>query len=353
MTAEILLDFLQSRLLPWVVVLVCAVAFVIVGIILRIRIDRLTRQMADRLQSLEKERDNLALWIEDAKQREYIDEKTGIPNEKKMEEELLFFCREVETSKIDRFCITQVDLENFDRINEMTSSRKGDIAIRIFARTVYRSMRRDEFMFRLGSDMRSKDQHDGVFRRQIGGDEFIFLTRGPANFALGFVHRLLQNMPKYSEEISKKLSLQDISLSLRAGVVEIGIKEVREIKTLEHARSYIDSAERLCYRAKNAENNLRVFWSGVIEHEHSSEVSRNIAELTFIDILDKLRRLEREREALEKRAEPDKSQGEDVKKLLGQISRLKTDARYLLAFMYKPISMDKPDRDYIYDLRNT
>jgi diguanylate cyclase (GGDEF)-like protein len=347
-------DFLQFARLPGTIIAVSAVAFVVVGIIWRIRVDQSIRRMADRIQSLEKERDNLALWVEDAKQREYIDEKTGIPNEKKMEEDFFLFCREVEVSKIDKFCITQVDLENFDRVNEMTSSRKGDIAIRIFARTVYRSMRRNEFMFRLDSDVRSKGQYDGVFRRQIGGDEFIFLTRGSANFALGFIQRLLKDMPKYSDEISQKLSLQErINLNLRAGIVEIGMKEVKETRTLEDVRRYIDMAERRCYKAKNLENNLRVFWPGVVEQEHSSEVSQNAAELTLIHILAQLRQIESERKFLETRADPDKPQHEDVKKLLGRISGLKMDARYLLEFMYKPILLDKQDDDYIHDVRNT
>jgi diguanylate cyclase (GGDEF)-like protein len=323
--------------------------------------DNLAQQRDNLLKerdNLAQERDNLALWVEDAKQRDYVDQKTGIPNEKKMEEDIFLFCKEVEEKKIPKFCIIQIDLENFDQVNTLTSSRKGDIAIRAFAQTVYRSMRRDEYMFRSASSQAYNTQSDGIFRRHVGGDEFIFLLKGPTHVALGFIQRLLQTlMPQYSREISSTLNLRTpVTLSLRAGVVEIGRKEVPEVGTREGARGYIDKAEELCNKAKNKDHNLRVFWPGVVEQAHSSEVSQTAAQLTLIDILARLRKAQAELKLIKdasptSRREGEANQSEQINMLESDISRLKRDARFVLAFAYDQLPLAKEDRDYLYDLR--
>ena len=72
---------------------------------------RVIWRLRERIGQLEQERDNLALRVEDAKQRDYVDKKTGIPNEKKMEEDILRFCREVEERKIPSFVSYKLTLK--------------------------------------------------------------------------------------------------------------------------------------------------------------------------------------------------------------------------------------------------
>ena len=254
--------------------------------------DRITRHLTVKLEKLNKkyrslneiyrftksELESLSSILEHSRQREFVDEKTGVMNEKKLIDEIGILLDKIGKNELNDFCIIHFDLEDFGEVNNRTTMRQGDAVIRVFAQTIFRSMRRDEFMF----------------RRNVGGDEFVFVIKGNEDIALGFLNRLLtRDMVRFSADVKKIVpELGGIDFKFRAEIVEVdkikgaAVSDVPgSAKRQEDVYALIEELERACNNAKNRDYNLRVFWPSLKWHEDIHEVSSDLAELNLLSLL--------------------------------------------------------------------
>lgn len=153
----------------------------------------------------------------------FTDVVTRIPNQRQWRKDLQSIQLELERGW--PFQVILIDLDNFKAINDRFGFEKGDDVISLFAQTLCNSMRRDEKIYKRPFDELSGDEDEGlsgagdpeelkrlkelwrrIYRKYSGGDEFLFLTKGTEEEALGFLRRIhINTVTKVSKEVEKLL----------------------------------------------------------------------------------------------------------------------------------------------------
>jgi GGDEF domain-containing protein len=134
-----------------------------------------------RLAAAEGERKKLDLL-------RYTDVVTRIPNQLQWEDDLESIQSELANG--EQFQCIIIDLDGFKAINDKFGWGKADAAMLHFAQTLYGTMRRNEKIYKRPFERDPTKLWTRIYRKYTGGDEFIFLIRGPEEEALGFLTRL-------------------------------------------------------------------------------------------------------------------------------------------------------------------
>lgn len=180
---------------------------------------------------------------------------TGIPNQEQFFIDLPKFA---EDSPYDSpFHLTFIDLLSFGEVNKKYGYPTGDRIIEYFAQSVYKTMRRDETIYKMPFD----EQYQGAelwqraYRKYTGGDEFLFLIRGSEADAIGFLVRLQNRIrseltPHIQSEL---LNDTDWSLSFSAAVIPVYQNDTKE--------NVLQRAHEGMRAARQPGSSCRVFWT--------------------------------------------------------------------------------------------
>ncbi|QFT57441.1 Diguanylate cyclase DosC [Sulfitobacter sp. THAF37] len=159
--------------------------------------DRLRRSEAEILR-LSSEVDIASSKLHDLNLVKYIDRTTRIPNETKFEEELADVGKAASSGQ--PFQLAMIDLQNFGTLNDTIGYSAADEIIRAIAQDMFKTMRRNEGMFKTTPNEASdKYFTERLYRKHSGGDEFLIIVEGPEFEALGLLNRFAGNAERYSE----------------------------------------------------------------------------------------------------------------------------------------------------------
>lgn len=139
--------------------------------------------------------ENYKKLLYDSEKERLTDVVTGIPNEQKFKEDIQSFSDEVSQ-------IILIDIDDFSKINKRHGFLKGDELIRGIAQKLYFGMRRDEEIYKRQYSIPNSFAKR-VYRKYTGGDEFIFLVKGPQYEAVGFLTRVQKQLKDFSKEAEK------------------------------------------------------------------------------------------------------------------------------------------------------
>ena len=119
----------------------------------------------------------------------FVDVITRIPNQLQWEEDIESIQSELAGGH--QFQSILIDLDGFKLINDKFGFDSGDAVILCFAQSLYESMRRNEKIYKTPlNNIDPRKLWTRIYRKYAGGDEFIFLIRGPEEEALGFLIRI-------------------------------------------------------------------------------------------------------------------------------------------------------------------
>ncbi|WP_375181989.1 diguanylate cyclase domain-containing protein [Chryseobacterium sp.] len=191
----------------------------------------------------QKELDRAEFLLADKKQKEVIDVYTGIPNEKK-------FKMDIENLGNTLYQLILIDLDNFGNINKKYGHDKGDRIMKLIAQSLYKSMRRDEEIYK--REQKLQDSFvKRIYRKYNKGDEFIFLIKGEQFEAVGFINRVKKEFIKFSEQTAEILG-EKINLNFHAAISPIHPNENFEIYYRRLHECFVLAAEE--------KNNKRIYW---------------------------------------------------------------------------------------------
>lgn len=199
-------------------------------------------------------RDHLEITLaqahEQLRQRDllrFLDGVTGIPNESKLQADFPEL-----TNSTRALSMIMMDLDGFGKINNRFGYEKGDEVIRYIASDTYRSMRRDENVYKIRSSPEA-GLWTRIYRKYSGGDEFVFVLNGDEIDALGYLGRLKRRFDNdYTRHISNEILKHPWQLRFHAGLC-----------SLEPGDAYDDAkkrAESCLLRAKQTGSTRRVVW---------------------------------------------------------------------------------------------
>lgn len=185
---------------------------------------------------------NLRVLLDDIERERLLDLHTGIPNEKKFTND--FGALKETNLALLPAQIILIDIDDFGSINNKHGYQKGNEVIRLIAQKMFFEMRRNEEIY--------TPRGAELYRRFTGGDEFVFLLRGPQYEAVGFLARLHVSLStKLSPETTKILK-EEFKIRFHGAIVPV-----------YHKDDYEDAIARLeqCYlQTKSPESMRRVYW---------------------------------------------------------------------------------------------
>ncbi|WP_167856803.1 diguanylate cyclase domain-containing protein [Hymenobacter aquaticus] len=193
---------------------------------------------------------NIKSLLLDSERLRLIDFVTGIPNQVK-------FKIDMENRPKELFHLILIDLDKFGVINKKRGFQKGDDIIRIIAQDLFIKMRRDEEMYKLSYKM-EESFVKRVYRKYTGGDEFIFLIKGPQYEAVGFITRVQKQLSQLSKR-EDVLEL-DYKIQFHAAIVPLYPNDTYDLAYDKLQRAYVQAAEE--------KDGMRVFWDSRVELDY-------------------------------------------------------------------------------------
>lgn len=194
---------------------------------------RMTRKELDRSEFL----------LADKKKKEIVDVYTGIPNEQKFKKDI---------QKLDNslYHLILIDLDNFGKINKKYGHDKGDEIMKLIAQSLYKSMRRDEEIYK--REQKLEDSFvKRIYRKYNKGDEFIFLIKGEQYEAIGFINRVKREFVKFSK-LAEEIVGKKIDLNFHAAVSPIFPNEDFDVYYRRLHECFVLAAEE--------RNNKTIYW---------------------------------------------------------------------------------------------
>jgi GGDEF domain-containing protein len=206
------------------------------------------------------ERDNYKALLNLSESERMMDVVTGVPNGAKLTADLPQFF--TEHSGLSEAQIVLIDIKDFRSINRDFGFLKGDEVLRLVAQTIYRTMRRNENMYKHpGEQSAGRGLRRTFYRRYPGGDEFVFLVDGDQSAAVGFVNRLVPLFKGLAKEIEGILEAKrDLSFHCAIAPLMKGDKAEDAFRRVEDC--YRRSAEgtapfTLCWSPNRLEPQLK------------------------------------------------------------------------------------------------
>ncbi len=153
------------------------------------------------------------------------DELTGLANRRKMESYLEYrFC---ELKRFNRkFCVVFLDIDDFSKFNDTYGHKVGDIVLKNVAKSISRSMRRDDLFGRWG------------------GEEFIGVFEIKNDYEATLVAEKIRLLV-----VGTEIPYQDTRLSVTGS---LGVTLAREDDTIESVTKRVDA---LMYQSKQKNKN--------------------------------------------------------------------------------------------------
>ncbi|MFL6519617.1 MAG: diguanylate cyclase domain-containing protein [Chthoniobacterales bacterium] len=185
---------------------------------------------------------NLRVLLDDIERERLLDLHTGIPNEKKFKND--FAALKQSDLSVLPAQVVLIDIDAFGSVNNTYGYQKGNEIIRLIAQRMFSAMRRNEEIY--------TPRESELYRRFTGGDEFVFLLRGPQFEAVGFLARL-------HDTLRNKLSPETASILQE----QFKINFHGAISPIYERDDYEDAVLRLeqCYvKTKKPDSTSRVFW---------------------------------------------------------------------------------------------
>ena len=191
----------------------------------------------------QKELERAEFLLADKTKKEIIDVYTGIPNEKK-------FIMDIQNLDNTLYQLILIDLDNFGNINKKYGHDKGDKIMKLIAQSLYRSMRRDEEIYK--REQKLQDSFvKRIYRKYNKGDEFIFLIRGEQFEAIGFINRVKKEFVKFSKHTEEILG-EKVNLNFHAAISPIHPNEKFDVYYRRLHECFVLAAEE--------KNNKRIYW---------------------------------------------------------------------------------------------
>lgn len=220
---------------------------------------------ADEVDQLKASNRALTEEVERLSKEYFRDDITKIPNEIKLNSVFRDF---LEEHPARGFSLIYLDVDSFKRLNSILGTAKANIILRALAWKLRSGIRREEEIFR--------DQSSDLFRRFVGGDEFILLIHGDEQSCIFFMKRVFSEvLPELSMELRERLNLQDdFSISISAGSYTYSASEKRQLVGEKNGNlkdvlyKLISDAERLCQNAKNNDYGVCYVWNGLASALH-------------------------------------------------------------------------------------
>ena len=190
-----------------------------------------------------KELDRAEYIIADNRKREVIDVYTGIPNERK-------FKLDIKNIENTLHQLILIDLDNFRKINKKYGHDIGDKIMKLIAQSLYKSMRRDEEIYKKEQELQDSFVKR-IYRKYNKGDEFIFLIKGNQYEAVGFINRVKKDFTKFSIQ-AEQIVGEKIELNFHAAISPIHPNEEFDIYYRRLHECFVLAAEE--------KNNKRIYW---------------------------------------------------------------------------------------------
>jgi diguanylate cyclase (GGDEF)-like protein len=185
---------------------------------------------------------NLRVLLDDIERERLLDLHTGIPNEKKFTNDFDAL-RKADLATLPAQIIL-IDIDGFGSVNNNYGYQKGNEVIRLIAQRMFFEMRRNEEIY--------TPRDAELYRRFTGGDEFVFLLRGPQHEAVGFLARLHDMLLKKLSVETAKILNDEFKINFHGAIAPIYQRD-----------DYEDAVARLeqCYvQTKKPNSTRRVYW---------------------------------------------------------------------------------------------
>jgi len=240
--------------LNWRFVIILAI---VTGLVVWFIMNELWKIEFDYHETSKYEIENLRNQLNMSEQKRMTDIITGVPNSNMLQEDIKEFAQtKAKTTEIQ---IILIDIKKFKEINRRFGYLKGDKVIRLVAQSIYKSMRRNEDMYKhSGIQIESRPFWKRLYRRYPGGDEFVFLIEGNQAEAVGFVNRLVFQFQNISSETTKILG-EKYPLSFCCGLCPLVYKD-----------KFDDALERVedCFmRAADGTSDFSICWHPTTEEK--------------------------------------------------------------------------------------
>jgi GGDEF domain-containing protein len=240
----------------------------ITGLIVWFIMNEFWKNEYEKHQQARFEVENLKNQLNASEKRRMTDIITGIPNSSMLHEDIKEFAKTKTQNKEVQLIL--IDIKKFKAINKKYGYLKGDKIIRLIAQSIYKSMRRNEDMYKhSGFNNEAKPFWKRLYRRYPGGDEFVFLIEGNQAEAIGFVNRLVNQFSSLTNETLEILG-EKYPLSFCCG-----------ISPLVYNDKFEDALERVedCFmRASEGTRDFSICWHPALEEERiaTKEEYKNI-----------------------------------------------------------------------------
>lgn len=225
-------------------------AVIFVGLIVWYVMNNLWKKEYEDHQKTKFEKENLQDEMKVLENERLVDIVTGVPNLLSLEKDISKYLKQKRETKRLQFIF--IDLRNFGEINKNYGFMKANVMIREIAQGIYKSMRRNEDMYKYPITNTDKlKQHESFYRIHTGGDEFAFIIEGDQSDAVGFSNRLVSKFQKFSNDSVKILGKRE-NISFYAAIVEISPRD-----------QFSDILNRAqdCYRlAKEGQQAFTISW---------------------------------------------------------------------------------------------
>ncbi len=187
--------------------------------------------------------ENFKQLLYDSEKERLTDVVTGIPNEQKFKIDIESFSDEVSQ-------IIFIDIDNFGSINKKYGFLKGDEMIRGIAQKLYFGMRRDEEIYKRQYSIPNSFVKR-IYRKYTGGDEFIFLVKGPQYEAVGFLTRVQKQLRDFSKEAEKIID-EKFEINFHGAIAPLYPTDTYEQAFRRVQECFILASEE--------KDNMRVYW---------------------------------------------------------------------------------------------
>ncbi len=216
---------------------------------------------ADELDQVKRENAALVEEVDRLIEGYKTDNVTKIPNEMKLKSQIRGFLKEHPSRG---FSLIYLDIDDFKKINRELGSAKANIILRALAWKLRSGIRREEEIYR--------DRSADIYRRFVGGDEFVLLQHGDEETCLFFMKRVYKELlPELSRELRERLSLhEEFQVHVSAGSYTFSPEEKRQFlrENADDLRpalyKIMSEAEELCQDAKNCKYEVSYVWNGLV-----------------------------------------------------------------------------------------
>lgn len=187
------------------------------------------------------ELENVKALLLDSERMRLIDFVTGIANQEK-------FKIDIQNRPKELFHLILIDLDGFGEINKKQGFQKGDEVIRTIAQELFGRMRRDEEIYKRDYKLENNFMKR-IYRKYTGGDEFIFLIKGPQYEAVGFLSRIQKQLEELNAESPV---FSNYKITFHGAIVPLYPSDTFEQAYDKLQRGFVQAAEE--------SNGLRVYW---------------------------------------------------------------------------------------------